>query len=164
MISFWDTSAVLELVYVEPRTPEAVLARSQSVGQYAWRWMAVEAQAGLARRRARPAEWDALQAILKAFTYIDLSPEQTEGVGRANREWRLRASDAGHLYCFHQVSFVLPDIELVCFDDEITAAANALGLPVWAPRPAGEPPDHAAVRERHPGYGGIRGRKKARRL
>jgi len=161
MMTFWDTSAVLALVFVEPRSQDAVMAKSLSVGQYAWRWMAVEAQAGLARRRARPAEWEALDQILAGFHNVDLSPEQIDKIGRANREWRLRASDAGHLYCFQQVSFVLPDVQLVCFDDEISAAAGVLGLSVWGPPPA-RTPDRPMVRERSGGYGRSAGRKKAR--
>ena len=161
MMAFWDTSAVLALIYVEPRSPDAAVARSLSAGRYAWRWMAVEAQAGLARRRARPAEWEALDRILSDFQYVDLSVEQTAGVGRANRDWRLRASDAGHLYCFQQVAFALPDMQLICFDEEINTAASAIGLSIWTP-PAAGMPDRVQVREKARTYGRSAGGKKPR--
>ena len=163
MTTFWDTSAVLALVYVEPRTGDAVLARSQSSSQYAWRWMAVEAQAGLARRGARPAEWETLRAILDAFSYMDLTPKQTESAGTANREWRLRASDAGHLYSFQQASLVFPDIQLICFDEEIVAAARGLKLSVWVPVAEGDSSGGTAVREARAGYGGRARQKRAAR-
>ena len=161
MTTFWDTSAVLALVYVEPRTAEAVQARSRSTVQYAWRWMAVEAQAGLARRGARPVEWDNLRAILDAFAYMDLTPEQTASVGRANREWRLRASDAGHLYSFQQASLVFPDIQLICFDEEIVAVARRLRLSVWVPVAEGDLTGGTVVREKRPEYGGRTRQKRA---
>jgi predicted nucleic acid-binding protein len=146
MMTFWDTSAVLSLVFVEPRTQDAITARSLSDTQYAWRWMAVEAQAGLARRHARPSDWGNLERILDAILYVDLSPDHMDKLGRANREWRLRASDAGHLYCFQQISFVLPDIRLVSSDAELIAAAATMGLFLWTP-PTGGASDRPQVRE-----------------
>jgi hypothetical protein len=150
---FWDTSAVLALVLNEPRSADAHAAWNLSDADYAWRWMTAEATAGLARRRANANQWKTLDEILSAFHFTDLEPTAIDAIRQANRRWALRAADAGHLYCFQQVSFVLPEIELVCFDDEISTAAKGLGLRLWTAGPAEMPPRR--VQESRADYGRV---------
>jgi hypothetical protein len=158
---FWDSSAVLALVLDEPRSPDARAAWDQSDADYAWRWLAAETSAGLARRRANNSQWKALDEILGAFHFSDPESNAVDAIRQANRRWALRAADAGHLHCFQQVSFVLPEIELVCFDDEIITAAKGLGLRVWTAGANNVPPRR--VREARAEYGRVRKRSRRSR-
>jgi len=135
MNAFWDTSAVLALVFEEEASAAAVEAWSASDVDYAWSWMKAEAISGTARRGATPEQWKSLNRLLASFYYADITSEQIEALCRANREWRLRAGDAGHLFCFQRISRVLPDAALVCFDEEINSAADALSLRRWGNSP-----------------------------
>ena len=131
MVLFWDTSAVLAMVVQEPHSAAAQQAAGQATQSYAWRWLEVEAAAGLARRRATAAQWRGLERILAALAYADIPSARFADIARENRDWRLRAADAGHLFCFRQLSTVFPGIQMVCFDSEICAAVSAAGLPLW---------------------------------
>ncbi|MBN1268861.1 MAG: hypothetical protein JXB04_04680 [Kiritimatiellae bacterium] len=73
---------------------------------YAWRWVQVEAAAGLARRGARASDWRRLDELLAALLWIDLPPEHIQQLAALNRKWHLRAADAGHIYCFQQASVI----------------------------------------------------------
>jgi predicted nucleic acid-binding protein len=131
MTLFWDTSAILPLVFREPHSQSAHLASQAATASYAWRWLSVEAAAGLSRRRATHAQQETLRDILAALRFVDLPSAKYDDLTAQNRDWRLRAADAGHLYCFRQVLFALPDVQLVCFDAEIHTAARAASLPLW---------------------------------
>jgi uncharacterized protein with PIN domain len=133
MVLFWDTSAILALVVAEPHSAEALQAASQAAESYGWRWLRVEAAAGLARRRATEEQWRRLEGVLAALWDVDIPPARFAEVAAANREWRLRAADAGHLFCFRQLTAVFPGIQMVCFDAEIRAAAESARLPLWSP-------------------------------
>jgi uncharacterized protein with PIN domain len=133
MVLFWDTSAVLAMVVVEPHSAAALQAAGQATQSYAWRWLEVEAAAGLARRRATDEQWRGLDSVLAALSHVDIPPVRLADIARENRAWRLRAADAGHFFCFRQLSTVFPGIQMVCFDTEICAAVRAAGLSLWAP-------------------------------
>jgi len=133
MVLFWDTSAVLALVVQEPHATEAMEAAAQATESSAGRWLRVEAAAGLARRRATDEHWRRLEEVLSVFWDVDIPPPRFGDVATANRAWRLRAADAGHLFCFRQLTTVFPGMQMVCFDAEIRAAAGAAGLPLWSP-------------------------------
>ena len=149
---FWDTSAILALVFKEPHSQEAQLASDAATRSLAWRWLKAEAVSALARRRAGQPDWEQLQAILPALEYVYMSTADLEDVCLANRDWRLRAADAGHLYCFQQTTFVLRDIQLVCFDDEMRETVRRCGLRLWSPSP-GEAAKAPRVREHPARYG-----------
>lgn len=151
-MKFWDTSAILALVLEERHSASAQEASATARDSYAWSWLRVEAHAGLARRKAGPEQWETLLAVLDAIRYVDIDASQLDSLCRANREWQLRASDAGHLFCFQQASFVLPDLELVCFDEEIAAAATKAGLHLWKPSSSGSGRPRE-VREKRAAYG-----------
>jgi uncharacterized protein with PIN domain len=131
MVLFWDTSAVLAMVVLEPHSAAALQAAAQATQSYAWRWLEVEASAGLARRRATDEQRRGLERILAALSYADIPPARCADIARENRAWRLRAADAGHVFCFRQLSTVFPGMQMVCFDTEISAAVSAAGLPLW---------------------------------
>ena len=150
-MKFWDTSAVLPLIFDEPHSRAARSATQATRCYYAWSWLKVEAHAGLTRRNATAAQWNRLSELLSVIHWIEIPEGQIDALCRANRKWRLRAGDAGHLFCFQQVSYAIPDIELVCFDDEITTAAAVAGLRLWKPPQGASPP--SSVRERPVPYG-----------
>ena len=134
MIAFWDTSAILPLVFREPHSDSADEAWSASTHNYAWSWLRVEAESGLIRRKASSKQWKTLASVLESISWIDLGAQKFERICALNHKARLRAGDAGHLFCFQQASIVLPDLKLVCFDEEICAAATKLRLCVWGTR------------------------------
>ncbi len=155
---FWDTSAILAMALAERYTGMAQQAWGISDSDFAWRWMRVEAEGAMARRNANRFDWESLQKILGAIDFLDLSIQDITGICAANRIWRLRAADAGHLYCFHQALSVLPDIQLVCFDDEMVTVARNEGFRLWRP-PEEDAASLALVRETRSSYG--RKRKRA---
>ena len=77
--------------------------------------------------------------------FVDLNPNHLDALCEENRKWKLRSSDAGHLYCFGQALIVMPDLQLFTMDEEMTQAAQRSQLPLW-PLP---PP---AIRERRASY------------
>jgi len=135
MMLFWDTSAVLATVLREPHSDAAQEAARASSCSYAWNWLKVEAESALARRGATPTQWAALAALLGAIRFDDIPSRELSTLCARNRGWRLRAADAGHLYCFTRVATVIPEIQLVGFDEEMLAVARRLKLPIWAPSP-----------------------------
>ena len=153
MTLFWDTSAVLALVLEEPHSRLARDAAAKATSNYAWRWMPVEATAGLARRGATAAQWERLARLLDAFRYVEIPSGRLDELCRLNREWRLRAADAGHLFSFRLTAYVLRDVALVCLDTDLCECAGQVGLAVWpATEPAKATPP--AVREAASAYGG----------
>ncbi len=157
---FWDTSAILAMIFSETHSARAKEAWAASDDDFAWNWLKVEGESALARRNAEPVDWEKIRSAWESLQFLDLSPKDLEGVCRANRTWRLRAADAGHLYCFQQAARVLPGIELVCFDEEMCAMARKLGLKLWQPPPT-PPSGTLLVRGRPPARYGQRRRRAA---
>ncbi|MFA6032811.1 MAG: type II toxin-antitoxin system VapC family toxin [Myxococcota bacterium] len=129
---FWDTSAVLSLIVRELHSEESVAAWHSSSMNLAWRWMKVEACAALSRRGGTTRQWAALEKLLEEFQYLDMNAEAFSEVAESNRVWKLRAADAGHVWCLKKAAFILPDIRMVCFDEEMIAVVRKLGLSIWA--------------------------------
>jgi len=121
---FWDTSAVVPLIFNEPHTPLALRAFQQGEGFFAWDWMAVETEAALSRRRARNSQWEKWSEISQLFQWIHLPPQEWSEIRKQNRHWMLRAADAAHLYAFSRIFCILPDLRLVTFDEEQRALAT----------------------------------------
>ena len=155
---FWDTSALLSTIFDEPDSASAKTAWERSDLDYAWRWLTVEAAAGLARRRARPSHWAKLDEVLADIRYVDMNPEDVRSLCRDNRDWALRAADAGHFYIFKKMILVMPELELVCFDREIRSVAKRMRLPLWGD--AGEGAE-IQLRERRARYGSGKKKKPA---
>jgi len=133
MIGFWDTSAILPIIFQEPHTPRALLASRQTVQSYAWRWLRVEAEAALVRRRGSPQDFGRLRTLLASLSWIDLAPHQYDKLCAFNQRHALRAADAGHLFCFKQLSVAFPEARLICFDQDVVSAAQRAGLRLWTP-------------------------------
>jgi hypothetical protein len=149
---FWDSSAILAIVFSEKRSFLATEAWDTAEFDYAWRWLKVEASSALARRGATPAQWAYFEDLMNSFRFLDLSYKDINDVCTTNRNWRLRAADAGHLFCFRQASFVLPHLQFVCFDGEMVAIARKQGFRLWRP-PEENASASTLVRESRSFYG-----------
>jgi predicted nucleic acid-binding protein len=148
---FWDSSALLAIIFSETRSLFANEAWDQSDADYAWRWLKVEAISAAARRGANPGQWKELHEKLAAIHFIDIPTEGIERICTLNRNWKLRSADAGHLYTFQQIAMIVPDVQLVCFDNAMISVAGHLGLKLWQPNPPTSPP--ALAREPRSSYG-----------
>ncbi len=129
---FFDTSAIVPLLLVEPKSGAAGDAWAKAGRVWAWRWLEVETEAALGRRRAPPGAWAQWRALAAAMQWLDLDPAAWPQLRAFNRPLRLRAADAGHLFVFERVLGAVPEMEMVSFDREMASAARALGLPVAA--------------------------------
>jgi predicted nucleic acid-binding protein len=130
---FWDTSAVLPLIFLEPHSSAARGARDVCTEAYGWSWMRIEAEAGLARRRATPEQWTHLALLCGAFIWIDLLPAEYPALLALNRSTALRASDAGHLYSCERLGTLVKALRLITFDEELRVAATHRGVALWTP-------------------------------
>ena len=125
---FFDTSAVVPLILEEPHSQKALEAWNNTTRVWAWRWLQVETEAALGRRRAGAKAWHQWRLISSAVTWLDLEPRMWPRLRAFNRPLRLRAADACHLYIFNDAASVVPDLKLVCFDKELNEAAKMLEL------------------------------------
>ena len=135
MDRFFDTSAVVALLLVEPRTAQASSAWSGTDRAWAWRWLEVETEAAMGRRRAPPEAWTQWRSMAAAFHWLDLDPNMWPQLRAFNRALRLRAADAGHLFVFDRALGAVQGLELVTFDREMSRAAVRLGAPMFRPAP-----------------------------
>jgi hypothetical protein len=133
MIAYWDTSALLPLLLQEPHTPAVLEAAGLVTLNYSWDWMRVEAEAAMRRRNAPQPAFKSLQVLLQSFHWLSVTPADYEAVCSLNSRHRLRAADAGHLFCLHRAAKVFPEIQLVGFDHDLAAAARMENLNVWSP-------------------------------
>jgi len=128
MDGFWDTSAVVPLIFRETHSPNAQAAFRQADSFFAWDWMQVETEAALARRHARERDWRSWTELRGLFQWVHLPSGEWPEIQKLNRIWRLRAADAAHLYAFRRVSAILPELRLVTFDDEQRSLASKQGF------------------------------------
>jgi len=126
---FFDTSAIVPLLLEEPRSPDALSALAKAERLFAWRWLQVETEAALARRRATPPAWSEWRRLASSIHWLELSESSFPAVCAFNRALRLRAADAGHLFVFDRALSVVPGLHLVSHDREMVDAAGHLGLP-----------------------------------
>ncbi len=128
---FFDTSAIIPLLLIEPHSPRASEAWAATDRLWAWRWMEVETESALSRRESPPEAWAGWRAISMRVHWLDLETDAWPRLRAFNRSLRLRAADAGHLFVFEHLVGIVPEIKIVTFDKEMLAAAKRLGLPVW---------------------------------
>jgi hypothetical protein len=69
---FWDTSAVVPLIFREIHTPRAQATYDQAESFFAWDWLQVEVEAALARRQAQTKNWQAWEQIRPLFQWIHI--------------------------------------------------------------------------------------------
>jgi|Marorgknorr_s2lv_3_1036020.scaffolds.fasta_scaffold05948_2 predicted nucleic acid-binding protein len=127
---FWDTSAFVSLVFVEPKSDLAKRSLAEAETHHAWDWMAVEAKSALGRRSASAKHHDLLDARLALMHWHTLPSELLGQVIEKNRDWKLRAADAGHLFCFQQLYLADRKFRLISFDEEMRQAAKSNSLAV----------------------------------
>jgi len=125
---FWDSSAVVSLIFEEPQTAQAKEAWSESREFWAWEWMNVEVEAAIIRRNVSSRGWEIWRKIQPAFNGLSMEASELTTLMALNRGCRLRAADAGHLYVFDRLSTALPETELLTFDMEMARAAEKLAL------------------------------------
>jgi len=131
MNAFWDTSAVLALIFQEPHTAQAQKAATEVTVAYAWWWLEVEAWSGVVRRNGNNEQRAACRQALNAFAWVNFPRSKTQDLLGFNAKHGLRAADAGHLFCFKELSHAVPGLNLVSFDREMIKAAKREGLLVW---------------------------------
>jgi predicted nucleic acid-binding protein len=130
-VQFWDTSAFLSLFYTEPHTTAAYSAKEFAEHYMAWDWIQVESHAALARRGFHASQEKNLETLLRYFTYVSIAAEDYLSVAHLAKKHKLRAADAGHLYCLKKAAHLFPKITFVCFDKELVNAAKSEKIPVW---------------------------------
>jgi predicted nucleic acid-binding protein len=133
MLLFWDTSAVVPLIFNEPHTPSARHARAAATRAFVWSWIRVEAEAALLRRNASPGDWENLARVLARMTWLETDTRELSALLGFNKPLGLRALDAGHLFVCSKAVSAFPGIHLVTFDQEMDQAARRCHLPVWTP-------------------------------
>lgn len=130
MKAYWDTSALLKLIYTEPHSDRAVLAQQASQQVFTWDWTRVESNAGVARRGGAHAR-KALLTLLSGVQWIKFDSQQYDSLIELCIRHKLRSADAGHLYCLMKLSEVLGEVTFVCFDSELVKAARKEGIKIF---------------------------------
>ncbi len=133
MNSFFDTSAVVPLVFLEPHSGLARKAWDASTLRLGWKWLRVEADAALVRRKASTEAWNLWRSIEGTIHWVEPEGDWYEHLRTFNRGAGLRAADAGHLHVMERCTRAIPDLVLVTFDQEMTEAANRRGLNLLHP-------------------------------
>lgn len=129
---FWDTSGIVALLLQEPGTNAAQKAWDKTTRPWCWRWLLVETEAALARRRAPATAWANWRTMSMHLTCLDLEAALWSALRAFNRPLRLRASDAGHLFVFDRAISAVPGLCLLTLDTEMARAARGIGLPLLA--------------------------------
>lgn len=129
---FWDTGGIVALLLKEPDTAAAQIAWGKTVCPWCWRWLRVEAEAALCRRRASAEVWAQWRTVSAHLRCLDLDPSLWSVLCAFNRALRLRASDSAHLFVFERAVSVIPGLSLFTLDEEMSRAADGIGLPVFA--------------------------------
>ncbi len=130
MATFWDTSAVLPLVYREVHTPAARTAAERAGPYLAWEWLRVEARLAVNRRGEDEERVARLEEWFAGVLWERFGAEELGDVIDLGRRHSLRAADAGHLYTLLRMRRLFPDVVLVCFDDDLSQAARKEGVKV----------------------------------
>ena len=130
-VQFWDTSALVSLLFQERHTPLALKARDSGKRCIAWDWLQVEVQAAIHRRRGAQEMLRSMKLMLDQFQFFSVFPDDHQAIGRLLEKHRLRAADAGHLFCLKQAKKMNPEIQFICFDDELNKAAEAEGIEIF---------------------------------
>lgn len=131
-VQFWDTSALIGIILRESHTPKAIRARDEGKRWLAWAWIQIEAHAALVRNGGKPADFKSMQILLDQFEFLSFESEEFPLLKKVLDRHRLRSADAGHLFCLIKARKLIPDLTFVCFDNELTKAAEAEGIRVFS--------------------------------
>lgn len=139
MILYLDTSAVVKL-YVDEASSDQVRAAVAEARGCSSHWIAyAETRAALARKTAEPrysgqlAEWRTeFERDWRNFRTVSVTPMLVRRAGDLAERFGLRGYDSVHLAAAEAVWRELPGVEfrVVVFDEKLTAAARAMGIPV----------------------------------
>ena len=135
---FWDTSAVVPLLILEPATP---IARESLVADpdiAAWWGTSVECMSALARHERRGTPVDEalarLDVLSSAWLEITASDRLRRAAWRLSRVHPLRAADALQLAAASIASEQEPQtLPFVTLDERLASAASREGFPVVRP-------------------------------
>jgi len=130
VIAFFDTSAIVPLFFREPHSVAARKAWDEAERCLAWKWLRVEADAALVRRKASAEAWNLWRTIEGSIYWIEPEGDWLEHLRSFNRGVGLRAADAGHLYVMERCASGIENLTLVSFDCEMTQMAHRRGLNV----------------------------------
>lgn len=130
MIAYWDTSALLKLVYQEPRSADAGEAQQLCTQVVSWDWAIVEGEAAVARRGGQDAA-RVLRILFQPFVWVRLNHTHHDAIIALCRKHRLRSADGGHLFAALKAREIHAQITLVCFDEALRQAAEKENLPVF---------------------------------
>ena len=136
MIAYFDTSAVIPLIVVEPSSSRCNQVWNEASRVVSIRLLNPEARAALARaermgritRAQRVAAVAELEAIITEIDHIEVTAELAHAAGELAQRHGLRGYDAVHLaaaLAAHDSDFVL-----ATGDADLAAAATSLGLAV----------------------------------
>lgn len=133
VVTYWDSSAALSVLFRDPHTEEttAWIRRSGVHLLSTLAWAEVHAViAGIQRERVFPkALLDGAREALRSGPWrrTNASPDWREVQTLADR-WPLRGADLWHLATVKSLRSELPELTLVSFDARLTSAARAEGL------------------------------------
>jgi len=131
MRSFFDTSAIVPLIFKEPHSDAARAAWKASSVRLGWQWLRVEAEAALTQRSGSLEAWNLWRRIESAIEWVEPHTDWYGHLRSFNRSLGLRAADAGHLYVMERCLESVPDLTLMTFDQEMAKAAASRGLGLW---------------------------------
>ncbi len=127
-IQYWDTSALIGIVFQESHTPAALKARDEGKRWLGWDWMQIEAHAAVARRGGKSADFKSLRLLLDQFEFLSFGRGEYPDLMKILGKHRLRSAGAGHLFCLLKAKKLVRDLAFVCFDAELNRAAEAEGV------------------------------------
>ena len=130
MKAFFDTSAIVPLIFQEPHTEKARRVWQDSSLRIGWQWLRVEAEAAIHRRRGDAEAWTLWKTIERSMHWIEPDEDWLQPLKSFNRGIGLRAADAGHLFLMESCSNQIPDLALATYDKEMHQAAVARGIAV----------------------------------
>lgn len=131
MVLFWDSSAVLPLIFKEIHSEAALKAWQSGTTRLAWDWMEVETHAAILRRIGDSSHLRAWRLRLEQFSLFGLPPDANRAIMASNEQWGLRSADAGHVFLFGELRDEFPEIQLVTFDQEMIDLALRQEWPIW---------------------------------
>lgn len=140
MIFYWDTSALLSLVFEETKTASVsrLASREQGLPGYTSFFSLIEQESAFFRRisdgtlkpNLLPAARLAAQAVESTLTILWPDEEVLRGARRFVLEHGLRPGDAVQLACAVLLREEMKDVAFVCLDERLCRAARATGLMV----------------------------------
>lgn len=131
MVLFWDSSAVLPLIFKEVHSEAALEAWQSGTAHLAWDWMEVETHAAVLRRTFDSSHLRAWRLRLEQFSLFGLPPDAHRNIMACNQQWGLRSADAGHVFLLGELRIEFPEIRLVTFDQEMIHFARREEWSLW---------------------------------